>query len=434
MKRLFSRLCGMALAATLLVSALPVSGARAAGIQVTLNDQPVAFSDAQPLMRDNRTFVPFRAIFESMGATVSWNDPSRTVTAKRGDRTVKLTIGRKACTVDRAGSDRSFSTDAAPFIEGGRTYVPVRFAAQALGAAVGWDNNTQTVLIVDTEKMMQTEFPNQFQAITAMTQFQNSVAPKAARSLSGAIGATLTYHTAMGDIPVVINGTITGAESLNAAQFTAKLQTDRSAIEQAIAVNEGANVIDENVDALLKKLQNLTVDGIVSRVDGKLYLKSDFLTEVGIAQGKWAMKSLDNTASLTAVKNGDAIDFVCAEAQKLTPTPGSSTAQVREVVRRLSDQSATTPINGSGNYSLHFTADAYTSVDMKLIPNQSLTIIRTASPYDAETAPMTTLTTVQTKSGASISYERNASAYNAAVRIDLTNGAATTAPAVRPAS
>ena len=99
------------------------------------------------------------------------------VTAKRGDRTVKLTIGRKACTVDRAGSDRSFSTDAAPFIEGGRTYVPVRFAAQALGAAVGWDNNTQTVLIVDTEKMMQTEFPNQFQAITAMTQFQNSVAP-----------------------------------------------------------------------------------------------------------------------------------------------------------------------------------------------------------------------------------------------------------------
>lgn len=413
MKRLFSRLCGMALAAALLVSALPVSGARAAGIQVTLNDQPVAFSDAQPLMRDNRTFVPFRAIFESMGATVSWDDPSRTVTAKRGDRTVKLTIGRKACTVDRNGSDRSFSTDAAPFIEGGRTYVPVRFAAQALGAAVGWDNNTQTVLIVDTEKMMQTEFPNQFQAITAMTQFQNSVAPKTARSLSGAIGATLTYHTAMGDIPVVVNGTITGAESLDAAQFTAKLQTDRSAIEQAITANEGANVIDENVDALLKKLQNLTVDGIVSRVDGKLYLKSDFLTEVGIAQGKWAMKSLDNTASLT---------------------PGSSTAQVREVVRRLSDQSATTPIDGSGNYSLHFTADAYTSVDMKLIPNQSLTIIRTASPYGAEAAPMTTLTTVQTKSGASISYERNASACNAAVRIDLTNGAATTAPAVRPAS
>lgn len=432
MKRLFSRLCGLALAAAILVSALPTPAAHAAGIQVTLNDQAVSFLDAQPLMRDNRTFVPFRAIFETMGATVSWDDASRTVTAKRGDRTVKLTIGRKACTVDRSGSDRSFSTDAAPFIEGGRTYVPVRFAAQALGAAVGWDNNSQTVLIVDTEKMMQNEFSGQFQAITAMTQFANSVAPKTARSLTGAIGATLTYHTAMGDLPVVINGTITGAESLDAAQFTANLQTDRTAIEQAITANEGVNVIDENVDALLKKLQNLTVDGIVSRVDGKLYLKSDFLTEFGIEKGKWAMKSLDNTDSLTAVKNGDAIDFVCAQAQKLTLTRGNSTAQVRDVVRRLSDQSAVLPTDGANTYSLSFTADAYTTVDMKLVPSQSLTIIRSASPYGADAAPMTTMTTALTKSGASISYERNASSYNAAVRIDLTSGTATTAPAVRP--
>lgn len=432
MKRLFSRLCGLALAAAILVSALPTPAAHAAGIQVTLNDQAVSFSDAQPLMRGNRTFVPFRAIFETMGATVSWDDASRTVTAKRGDRTVKLTIGRKACTVDRSGSDRSFSTDAAPFIEGGRTYVPVRFAAQALGAAVGWDNNSQTVLIVDTEKMMQNEFSGQFQAITAMTQFANSVAPKTARSLTGAIGATLTYHTAMGDLPVVINGTITGAESLDAAQFTANLQTDRTAIEQAITANEGVNVIDENVDALLKKLQNLTVDGIVSRVDGKLYLKSDFLTEFGIEKGKWAMKSLDNTDSLTAVKNGDAIDFVCAQAQKLTLTRGNSTAQVRDVVRRLSDQSAVLPTDGANTYSLSFTADAYTTVDMKLVPSQSLTIIRSASPYGADAAPMTTMTTALTKSGASISYERNASSYNAAVRIDLTSGTATNAPAVRP--
>lgn len=432
MKRLFSRLCGLALAAAILVSALPTPAAHAAGIQVTLNDQAVSFLDAQPLMRDNRTFVPFRAIFETMGATVSWDDASRTVTAKRGDRTVKLTIGRKACTVDRSGSDRSFSTDAAPFIEGGRTYVPVRFAAQALGAAVGWDNNSQTVLIVDTEKMMQNEFSGQFQAITAMTQFANSVAPKTARSLTGAIGATLTYHTAMGDLPVVINGTITGAESLDAAQFTANLQTDRTAIEQAITANEGVNAIDENVDALLKKLQNLTVDGIVSRVDGKLYLKSDFLTEFGIEKGKWAMKSLDNTDSLTAVKNGDAIDFVCAQAQKLTLTRGNSTAQVRDVVRRLSDQSAVLPTDGANTYSLSFTADAYTTVDMKLVPSQSLTIIRSASPYGADAAPMTTMTTALTKSGASISYERNASSYNAAVRIDLTSGTATNAPAVRP--
>lgn len=433
MKRLFSRLCGVTLAAALLVSALPLPSAHAAGIQVTLDDRPVSFSDAQPLMRDNRTFVPFRAIFESMGAEVSWDDPSRTVTAKRGDRTVKLTIGRKACTVDRHGADRSFSTDAAPFIEGGRTYVPVRFAAQALGAAVGWDSASQTVLIVDTEKMLQNEFPGQFQAIAAMTQFANSIAPKTARSVSGSLGATLTYHTAMGDLPVAMTGTLNGTESLDAARFTASVQTDRHAIEQAIIDNEGANVIDENVYALLKKLENMTFDGIVSRVDGKLYLKSDFLTEAGIEKGKWAMKPLDNTASLTAVKNGDGIDFICSQAQKLTLKPGTSTAQVREVVRRLSDQSATLPTADSNVYALHFTADSYTTVDMKLVPGQSLTILRTASPYGADAAPLTALTTTQTAQGTSITYERSGSSYNAALRIDLTNGGAADAPAVRPA-
>lgn len=433
MKRLFSRICGAALAAALVLSALPAVPARAAGIQVTLNDQPLSFSDAQPLMRDDRTFVPFRAIFETMGATVSWDDASRTVTAKRSDRTVKLTIGRKACTVDRAGADRSFLTDVAPFIEGGRTYVPIRFAAQALGAAVGWDSASQTVLLVDTEKMMQSEFAGQFQAITAMTQFANSVAPTSPRLISGAIGATLTYHTTMGDLPVPITGTITGSESLDAAQFTAAFHADRTAITQAIQDNEGMNVIDENVDALLQKLENFSADGILSRVDGKLYLKSDFLTEVGIAKGQWAMKDLDSTASLTAVKDGDATDFICAQAQKLTLRPGTSTSQVREVVRRLSDQSASSPLNGTGSYSLHWTADNYTAVDMTLVPGQSLTVMRTASPLGADAVPMTTLTTVQTKNGASISYERSASSYNAAIRIDLNNGgAATTAPAVRP--
>ena len=59
--------------------------------------------------------------------------------------------------------------------------------------------------------------------------------------------------------------------------------------------------------------------------------------------------------------------------------------------------------------------------------------MRTASPLGADAVPMTTLTTVQTKNGASISYERSASSYNSAIRIDLNNGgAATTAPAVRP--
>lgn len=432
MKHIFSRICGTVFAASLLFAATPVPTAAAAGIHVTLDDAPLSFSDAQPLMRSDRTFVPFRAIFEGMGAAVSWDNASHTVTARRGDRTIKLTIGRKACVVDRAGADRSFTTDAAPFIEGGRTYVPVRFAAQALGAAVGWDNMTQTVIIADTEKMMQTAFPGQFQTIDTIVQFANTCAPVTPRSVTGSIGATFTFHTAMGDIPSTLIGSLTGTESADATQFTATLKTDRTAIESAIVSNEGLNVIDETVDALLKKLENVTVDGILSRVDGKLYLKSDFLTEAGIPKGTWAMKPLSISAGLTAVKNADGIDFVCAMAQKETLTLGRSAAQVRAIVERLSDASSS-PIEASaGGAVLRYTVAPDTQINMNLSPDQSLTITRTVSPGGSGSTPISTMTTVQRKTGTAITYQKNTASYNAAVRIDLTPGASTTAPAVRP--
>lgn len=433
MKHIFSRICGTVFAVSLLFAVMPVPTAAAAtGIHVTLDDVPLSFSDAQPLMRNYRTFVPFRAIFEGMGATVSWDNASHTVTALRGDRTIKLTIGRKACIVDRAGADRSFTTDAAPFIENGRTYVPVRFAAQALGAAVGWDNMTQTVIIADTEKMMQTAFPGQFSTIDTIVRFANSCAPVTPRSATGSIGATLTFHTAMGDIPSTLIGSLTGIESADATQFTATLKTDRTAIESAITTNEGVNVIDENVDALLKKLENVTVEAILSRVDGKLYVKSDFLSELGIPKGTWAMKPLDISAGLTAVKNADGIDFVCAMAQQETLSLGTSAAQVRSIVERLSDTSASLADASPGGAALRYTIEPYTQINMNLSPDQSLTITRTVSPDGIGSTPAAIMTTVQRQAGTSITYQKNTSSYNAAVRIDLTPGASTTAPAVRP--
>ncbi len=430
MKRFISRMCGAVFTASLILAAIPAPTAAAAGIQVALDDRPLSFSDAQPLMRNDRTFVPFRAIFESMGASVSWDNASHTVTAKRGDRTIQLTIGRKSCSVSRSGADRSFVTDAAPFIEGGRTYVPVRFAAQALGAAVGWDNSTQTVVIVDTENMMQTAFNGQFENIASIVKFANTCVPVMPRTVTGSLGATFTFHTAMGDLPASITGSLSGKENLEATEFSVNLQTDRSAIEAAIAANEGLNVIDENVDVLLQKMENITANGIISRADGKLYLKSDFLTEVGIQRGAWAMKPLKIGAGLTAVKNADAIDFVCAAAQRETLSLGSSTSQVRTVLERLSDQSASLSGANTASADLWYQQDDFTSVYLSLSSDQVLTVTRTAAQDGNLISKMTLM---HRTNGTSLTYEKNTDAYSAAVRIDLTPGAPSSAPAIRPA-
>lgn len=99
--------------------------------------------DVAPLIRESRTCLPARYVAESLGATVSWDEPARRVTIVRGATTVHLTIGLPVALVN--GWPKILDT--APFIENNRTYVPVRFIAEALGATVDWDQTTQTVTI-----------------------------------------------------------------------------------------------------------------------------------------------------------------------------------------------------------------------------------------------------------------------------------------------
>jgi len=61
-------------------------------INVVVNGNPVIF-DQPPINQDGRTLVPLRAIFEALGASIDWNGDTQTVTAVRGDVTVSLTIG-----------------------------------------------------------------------------------------------------------------------------------------------------------------------------------------------------------------------------------------------------------------------------------------------------------------------------------------------------
>ncbi len=114
--------------------ALVVCGAMAAesSIKVQLDGQDLTFTDAVPQVKDQRTFLPFRAVFEAMGAEV--DNEGNTITAVRGDKTLVMTIGSTEATVTEKGVAAPITMDVAPYVDAStwRTYVPVRFAAQAL--------------------------------------------------------------------------------------------------------------------------------------------------------------------------------------------------------------------------------------------------------------------------------------------------------------
>lgn len=112
----------------------------AANIPVIVNGQQVQF-DTPPIERGGRVFVPLRGVFEKLGASVVYDNGL--INATGSGRTIQLKIGSTTATV--AGNNQQL--DVAPFLVGPRTYVPLRFVSQALGATVDWNNNTQTVTI-----------------------------------------------------------------------------------------------------------------------------------------------------------------------------------------------------------------------------------------------------------------------------------------------
>jgi len=96
----------------------------------------------------SRTVVPIRAIVESLGGTISWENTTRKVTINFGNTTIELWIDNPQAKVN--GTEAWIDADnhnVKPIIINDRTMLPLRFVAESLGCDVGWDNDTRTITI-----------------------------------------------------------------------------------------------------------------------------------------------------------------------------------------------------------------------------------------------------------------------------------------------
>ena len=113
------------------------------GIKVFYNGSKLAF-DVNPYVENGRTLVPFRKILEAFGAQVGWDEKQQIVKAKNKSTELFLKIGENYAYVN---SDR-VDLDTPPKTKEGRTFVPLRFISESLGAEVKWDEKASTVNIL----------------------------------------------------------------------------------------------------------------------------------------------------------------------------------------------------------------------------------------------------------------------------------------------
>ena len=115
-------------------------------ITIYVNDE-ILICDTAPFIKDGRTMVPMRKIFEALNAKVDWEGATQTITATKDNTQIVLQINNS--TMYNNGVAETL--DVAPIIVNSSTFVPIRAVSQSLNASVDWFGNTQTVYINSTK-------------------------------------------------------------------------------------------------------------------------------------------------------------------------------------------------------------------------------------------------------------------------------------------
>lgn len=214
-------------------------------LTITVNDRPM---DVAALVERGRVLLPMRATFTALGASVGYDARGNVVVARSATHALRLTIGSREALVD----GRRVTLDVPARIVAARTYVPLRFAAQALGAIVGYDARanlvsvtlrgsasaaTHEAKVVDTTPAAQSNVGTAYPTISA--SLANATASGAGirltvdgedvTSLASFDGSTITYMPRIGlnrgMHTVVFSGTtLANAPFSTSWSFTTSLQ------------------------------------------------------------------------------------------------------------------------------------------------------------------------------------------------------------------
>jgi hypothetical protein len=111
-----------------------------------LNASPAGVNmDVAPYVdkSSGRTLVPVRYLADALGAQTRWDAGTQTVSVSTSVYRISMVIGSTFLTVN----GQTQTMDQAPVIKNGRTYLPAKWVANALGYQVDWDAQIQDVLI-----------------------------------------------------------------------------------------------------------------------------------------------------------------------------------------------------------------------------------------------------------------------------------------------
>lgn len=114
------------------------------GVSVNVNGQRI-YPDSSAYIKDGRTLIPLRGVFEKLGATVNWISDQQKVVINYHSKTINLQINNTQADVNGT----QIQIDVPPVIDNNRTMVPLRFISENMGMWVQWVPEAHLATITD---------------------------------------------------------------------------------------------------------------------------------------------------------------------------------------------------------------------------------------------------------------------------------------------
>lgn len=255
------------------------------GINVRLNSEWMTFGDAAPLAVEGRILVPFRAFFEAMGATVTYEKGHITATLENGD-VLELDVGSTVLTWNEGDQLHETDMGLAPYAQSGRVYIPVRFAAEAMGLEVAWDDVLETASLIDWDAMA-ADIDANFTHLNALLATSPAADPAQVYRSSETFRLTGTLYGEKENDTSAFTLTGEGLTRGDGRMVRGSVKLDLDAGDMADTV---FSQLPEEASALLKELNGGGLEVILNGEEGLLCLRGalmPLLTEGLVDADTW---------------------------------------------------------------------------------------------------------------------------------------------------
>ena len=258
----------------------------------------------------SRTMLPFRDFLEAIGAAVTYDEKTKTVTASRGETEISFVLDSETIHIKNDLGEKDITMDVAPVVIEGNTYAPLRFLGEAFAMQVDWSSFQRTALIADFEKYYDELWANcpNIMKISELGLLQ----PERAAS-SGKLDMAFNYKITYASSPILDDYNLTNEISLYDVRLSVKsdgTQIDTNS-DSSCTISFSYKDSEENTI----NITDASLDFIFK--DETFYFKTDIgeqLTELPpdaaeFLQNQWFKISLEDYITLISSMSGSGIDI-----------------------------------------------------------------------------------------------------------------------------